>query len=182
MNQSNKLKTTLAIIVIAIFALTVFGLIWFFFLGPNTPVGLGWYFFSFAAGLTMIVLPCTLPLAFVIVPLSMGKGAAKGLGIALAFGLGVALMLSAYGVIAAKLPLERSGLRLKLLKIGFILSRARLRFFLLLANLGLSMFVCRLTAEPLRRSFKNSRILSRRFYSDFFSAMSESDARIRQRP
>ena len=49
----------------------------------------------------MIVLPCTLPLAFVIVPLSMGKGAAKGFGIAIAFGLGVAITLSMYGVIAA---------------------------------------------------------------------------------
>ena len=82
-------------------ALIVFGLVWFFFIGPATPVGLGWYLFSFAAGLTMIVLPCTLPLAFVIVPLSMGKGAAKGLGIAIAFGLGVAITLSLYGVIAA---------------------------------------------------------------------------------
>ena len=49
----------------------------------------------------MIVLPCTLPLAFVIVPLSMGKGVVKGLGMAFFFGLGVVLMLSAYGVIAA---------------------------------------------------------------------------------
>ncbi len=64
-------------------------------------MGWGWYLFSFASGLTMIVLPCTLPLAFVIVPLSMGKGALKGLGIAAAFGLGVALTLSAYGVLAA---------------------------------------------------------------------------------
>jgi cytochrome c-type biogenesis protein len=49
----------------------------------------------------MIVLPCTLPLAFVIVPLSLGKGMKKGLGLASAFGLGVAIMLSLYGVIAA---------------------------------------------------------------------------------
>ncbi|HEY4510402.1 MAG TPA: cytochrome c biogenesis protein CcdA, partial [Candidatus Paceibacterota bacterium] len=101
MGQSSSLKTTLVFLIFAIFALIVFGLIWFFFLGPTVPVGLGWYLFSFAAGLTMIVLPCTLPLAFVVVPLSMGKGAAKGLGIAISFGLGVAIMLSLYGVIAA---------------------------------------------------------------------------------
>ena len=82
-------------------ALILVGLFWFFFLGTSSPVGFGWYLFSFAAGLTMIVLPCTLPLAFVIVPLSMGKGAAKGLGIAVAYGLGVAITLSMYGVIAA---------------------------------------------------------------------------------
>ena len=93
-------RTTLISITVGIFTVVTFGLVWFFFLGPNTPVGLGWYVFSFAAGLSMIVLPCTLPLAFVIVPLSMGKGA-KGLGIALAFGLGVAITLSMYGVIAA---------------------------------------------------------------------------------
>ncbi|MDP3947540.1 MAG: cytochrome c biogenesis protein CcdA [bacterium] len=99
--MEQSFKTFFAFVSVGIFAVIVFGLIWFFFLGPQTPVGLGWYLFGFAAGLTMIVLPCTLPLAFVIVPLSMGKGAAKGLGIAIAFGLGVALTLSVYGVIAA---------------------------------------------------------------------------------
>lgn len=101
MNHSGKIKTTLAVILIGLFAVIIFGLIWFFFLGPETPVGFGWYLFSFAAGLSMIVLPCTLPLAFVIVPLSMGKGAAKGIGVALSFSAGVALMLSVYGVVAA---------------------------------------------------------------------------------
>jgi len=95
-------RTALIFVTVLILAIVVFGLSWFFFLGPDTPVGFGWYLFSFAAGLSMIVLPCTLPLAFVIVPLSMGKGA-KGLGIALAFGLGVAVTLSMYGVIAAVL-------------------------------------------------------------------------------
>ena len=98
---SNNLKIAFVSIALGLFAFIVFGLIWFFFLGPATPVGLGWYLFSFAAGLTMIVLPCTLPLAFVIVPLSLGKGPGKGLGIAIAFGLGVAITLSLYGVIAA---------------------------------------------------------------------------------
>lgn len=95
------MKIVFTLIVFGLAAFIVLGLIWFFFLGPTAPVGFGWYLFSFASGLTMIVLPCTLPLAFVIVPLSMGKGAAKGLGLAIAFGLGVALMLSGYGIIAA---------------------------------------------------------------------------------
>lgn len=93
--------------IIAVVALAILfggGLLWFLFLAPaaGTALGaLGWYLFSFAAGLTMIVLPCTLPLAFVIVPLSMGKGMVKGLGMALSFGAGVAIMLSVYGVLAA---------------------------------------------------------------------------------
>lgn len=95
-------KSTLTVVAaVFLLALIVFGALWAFFFGPATPVGAGWYLFSFAAGITMIVLPCTLPLAFVIVPLSMGKGPAKGLGIALMFGAGVAFMLSVYGVLAA---------------------------------------------------------------------------------
>lgn len=101
--KESKIKAVLAVLAFILLALIVFGLIWAFWLGPATPVGIGWYLFSFAAGLTMIVLPCTLPLAFVIVPLSLGKGAAKGLGIALSFGLGVAIMLSMYGILAAVL-------------------------------------------------------------------------------
>lgn len=99
--EKSNFKVVLTFLSIGLLAIIVFGLIWFFFLGPETPVGLGWYLFSFAAGLTMIVLPCTLPLAFVIVPLSLGKGAIKGLSIAIFFGLGVAITLSMYGVIAA---------------------------------------------------------------------------------
>lgn len=98
---SSTLKITFVAVAFGLATFIAVGLFWFFFLGPATPVGFGWYLFSFAAGLSMIVLPCTLPLAFVIVPLSMGKGVAKGLGIAIAFGLGVALTLSMYGVIAA---------------------------------------------------------------------------------
>lgn len=101
MTDTSKLKTILAVSAIGIFAVIVTGVLWFFIAGPSSPVGFGWYLFSFAAGLTMIVLPCTLPLAFVVVPLSMGKGIAKGFGVALSFSIGVTLMLSLYGVIAA---------------------------------------------------------------------------------
>ena len=100
--QPNKFKGILAGFAVGLFVLIVFGLLWAFFLAPETPTGgFGWYVFSYAMGLTMIVLPCTLPLAFVIVPLSMGKGMVKGLGIAIAFGLRVTVMLSMYGVLAA---------------------------------------------------------------------------------
>jgi len=96
-----RLKTILAILSVSLLAIIIIGVVWFFVAGTATPAGIGWYLFSFAAGLTMIVLPCTLPLAFVIVPLSMGKGVVKGLGMAIAFGSGVTIMLSAYGIIAA---------------------------------------------------------------------------------
>ena len=87
---------------LAVTAAIVFGLLYLFVIAPSVPNGsVGWYLFSFATGLTMIVMPCTLPLAFVIVPLSMGKGMVKGISMALAFGIGVAFTLSLYGVAAA---------------------------------------------------------------------------------
>lgn len=52
---------------------------------------------SFAGGVSNIVLPCTLPLIFIIVPLCMGKGYKKGLMMALLFGLGLTIMLAIYG-------------------------------------------------------------------------------------
>ncbi len=52
---------------------------------------------SFAGGVSNIVLPCTLPLVFIIVPLSMGKGYKKGLMMAILFGLGLTVMLAIYG-------------------------------------------------------------------------------------
>lgn len=52
---------------------------------------------SFAGGVSNIVLPCTLPLVFIIVPLCMSKGYKKGLAMALLFGLGLTTMLAIYG-------------------------------------------------------------------------------------
>lgn len=100
---SRKTKRLLFVVTIALVALFVVGLSWAFSGGTEVPVGAGWYVFSFAMGLTMIVLPCTLPLAFVIVPLSMGKGPRKGIITALAFSAGVTITLSLYGVLAAVL-------------------------------------------------------------------------------
>lgn len=100
----NKLRTLLIFGSIGTLAAIIFGLLYLFVIAPAVPNGsLGWYLFSFATGLTMIVMPCTLPLAFVIVPLSMGKGLIRGIGMALAFGIGIATTLSLYGVAAALL-------------------------------------------------------------------------------
>lgn len=70
---------------------------------PLAVPNMGWYMFSFLSGLSMVVLPCTLPLLFVIVPLSMGKKPFIGLSLALSFGLGVITMLSLSGVLVALL-------------------------------------------------------------------------------
>jgi cytochrome c-type biogenesis protein len=51
----------------------------------------------------MIVLPCTLPAVFVIVPLSLGRSYRRGFAMALLFGAGLALTITAYGVAVAHL-------------------------------------------------------------------------------
>lgn len=80
-----------------LFVVFVVGLFWMF-TTPDLTVGLT---LSFVSGLSMIFLPCTLPLAFVIVPLTMGKDPKKGLFMALFFTLGLTITLSFYGVFIA---------------------------------------------------------------------------------
>ena len=79
-----------------LFSVIVIGLVWL--ASGSHPVSVT---LAYAAGLSMIFLPCTLPLVFVIIPLSMGKGFKKGISMALLFGLGVAITLTVYGVIVA---------------------------------------------------------------------------------
>lgn len=101
---SNAVRNWLIASTLIVAAAIIFGLLYLFVIAPSIPnQNVGWFLFSFATGLTMIIMPCTLPLAFVIVPLSMGKGLVRGLGMALAFGLGIALTLSLYGIVAALL-------------------------------------------------------------------------------
>ena len=102
-NGGARWRWLFIILAVSLFLIFISGIFWIFTKSTASPIGLGWFLFSFAAGLSMIVLPCTLPLAFVIVPLSMGKGYVKGLAVALAFGLGVAITLSTYGIFAALL-------------------------------------------------------------------------------
>src|SRR3989344_5831073 len=96
--KSSKLPILGAVLVLA--AIFGVGLNWVFGVVPDQAPFL---LFSYAVGLTMIFLPCTLPLAFVIVPLSMGKSPKKGIGIALAFSLGVIITLSIYGALIGTL-------------------------------------------------------------------------------
>lgn len=156
MEQSSRsTKIFLAGIAVALLAIIASGLVWFFTTtlnvqGPSsgleaagTAIGFGWYLFSFAAGLTMIVLPCTLPLAFVIVPLSMGKGAMKGLGIALSFGLGVAITLSLYGVVAAaigKVAIGTIGAPLETVKNWLYFVAGTFAYLFALGEIGLINF------------------------------------------
>lgn len=93
--MNNKL---LAILALALFIVIAGGLLWLAVQSDNSIS----VFLSFAAGLSMIFLPCTLPLAFIIVPLAAKeKSPTKGLGIAVAFGIGLATTLALYGIVTA---------------------------------------------------------------------------------
>ena len=143
MNGESKARTGLIVTLFALLAAIAFGLFWFFFISSSVPQGFGWYLFSFAAGVSMIVLPCTLPLAFVIVPLSMGKGVAKGFFIALAFGLGVAFTLSLYGVFAAvlgKVAIGTLGAPLEVVKNWLYFIAGGFAYLFALGELGLLKF------------------------------------------
>src|SRR3989344_5342151 len=56
------------------------------------------YSLSFLAGISMIFLPCTFPLVFIIVPLALSKKIGKGLMMALLFGAGLTLTFTLYGL------------------------------------------------------------------------------------
>jgi len=95
--NEKAIRFRIALLGFFLFTVFVVGLFWMF-TTPELTVGLT---LSFVAGLSMIFLPCTLPLAFVIVPLTMGKEPKKGLLMALFFTLGLTITLSLYGVFIA---------------------------------------------------------------------------------
>ena len=97
MDSQKKARAYIATIGFGLFLILVVGIFWFM-TTPGQTVGLT---LAFVAGLSMIFLPCTLPLAFIIVPLTMGQNPKKGFIMALLFGLGLAITLSFYGIIIA---------------------------------------------------------------------------------
>lgn len=100
--SEKRIRTYLVAVFFAILTVFILGLFWLA-TTPGKSVGLT---LSFATGLSMIVLPCTLPLVFIIVPLSMGKTYRKGLFMALLFSSGVTITLTLYGVVVALLGLS----------------------------------------------------------------------------
>lgn len=97
MSSISPSKIFLAIVGLLLLVVIVGGL--FFLVSSET--GTTSLLLSYVAGLSMIFLPCTLPLAFIIVPLTMGEKPKKGLLMALLFGLGISITLALYGVLTA---------------------------------------------------------------------------------
>lgn len=96
-STQKRLRVSLFIFAFVLFSIVLVGLFWLSST-PGTTVSLT---LAYAAGLSMIFLPCTLPLVFVIVPLSTGHGYKKGLAIAALFGLGLTTTITIYGIVIA---------------------------------------------------------------------------------
>ncbi|MFY9299593.1 MAG: cytochrome c biogenesis protein CcdA [Candidatus Nitrosotenuis sp.] len=95
-------KKSVAVVSFALISLIFIGIVFsltseFAVEKQNDVSYLSWIIIAYVAGLSMIVLPCTLPLVFIIVPLSMGHGYKKGLTLALLFGAGLTITIAAYG-------------------------------------------------------------------------------------
>lgn len=98
-NTSQAIRFILAIVGIILFIGIGAGLVW---LAVTTDQSVG-VLLTFAAGLSMIFLPCTLPLVFVIVPMTLGKSPQKGFMMALLFGLGISITLAIYGIVVSQI-------------------------------------------------------------------------------
>lgn len=104
MANQNNITKFLIVLSTVFFVVFVLGLVWLALVREQAAVGGTFGFMillAFAAGLSMIVLPCTLPLVFIIVPLAAGKGYKKGFLMAVLFGLGLTLTISAYAIAMA---------------------------------------------------------------------------------
>lgn len=106
MSAPQLAKKSMVMISFGLFSLIFIGAI--FSLATGTAVEgqehttyLSWLIIAYVAGLSMIVLPCTLPLVFIIVPLSMGKGYKKGLSMSLLFGAGLTITIASYAMVVA---------------------------------------------------------------------------------
>jgi len=108
MNMSSQVlaKKTMVLISFALFSLIFVGAVFAFETasvveGKEHASYLSWLIIAYVAGLSMIVLPCTLPLVFIIVPMSIGQGYKKGLSMALLFGAGLTITIASYGMAIA---------------------------------------------------------------------------------
>lgn len=92
-----RFRVFLVVLALILFSLFVIGL----FSLATSPIQIVSFTLAYTSGLSMIVLPCTLPAVLVIVPLSLGRGYRRGFTMALLFGLGLTLTITAYGMAVA---------------------------------------------------------------------------------
>ncbi len=99
---ANTMTMFLALIAFVVIACLFLGIFFTAALGGVGEEGAaGWFLFSFASGVMALILPCTFPLLFVVIPLALGRGVLRSLGMILTFSLGVITVLTLYGVLIA---------------------------------------------------------------------------------
>lgn len=97
--KEKRFRVYLVTLAFALFSVLLFGFIYL----ATTPAKTLTMLLSFSGGISNIVLPCTLPLVFIIVPLAMSAGGArKGLVMSVLFGVGLTITLSIYGAAIAQ--------------------------------------------------------------------------------
>ncbi|MBI5742620.1 MAG: cytochrome C biogenesis protein [Candidatus Niyogibacteria bacterium] len=91
---SKSLKIWLTAAAFILFSIILIGLfsLW------TSPEFIPGYSLAFIAGISMIFLPCTFPLVFIIIPLALSRETGKGLLMALLFGAGLTLTFTLYGL------------------------------------------------------------------------------------
>ncbi len=95
--SEKKTRTYLIIAAFVLFSIILISLIYL----ATSPEATATLALSYAGGVSNILLPCTIPLVFVIVPMSILVGWRKGIMMALVFGLGLTITLSVYGAVIA---------------------------------------------------------------------------------
>ena len=92
--SKNALKVWLVASAFVLFSIILIGLfsLW------TSPGFVPGFSLAFLAGISMIFLPCTFPLVFIIVPLALSRKAGKGIMMALFFGAGLILTFTIYGL------------------------------------------------------------------------------------
>lgn len=95
-NTGTYAKTLVVFAGFVLVSLIIVGGVVYATVGISDPAHGAWTSIAYVAGLSMIVLPCTMPLVFVIVPMSMGNTPRKGLGMALLFGAGLVITITVY--------------------------------------------------------------------------------------
>ena len=99
-NLSQQSVRSVLMLIGLVLVVGIFAGLWWLATTSGQTVGV---LLTFAAGLSMIFLPCTLPLVFVLVPMTLGHRPAKGFLMALLFGLGISITLAVYGMIVSQL-------------------------------------------------------------------------------
>ena len=94
-----RFRAALVAVAVALFSAFVVGM----FALATSPLEVVSLALAYTSGLSMIVLPCTLPAVFVIVPLSLGRGYRRGFLMALLFGVGLTSTIAAYAMVVASL-------------------------------------------------------------------------------